>query len=140
MRTGYKVAAAGVVVVLGCSIAAFAPVGLVDSTVGDAATPTSASASTSMYADGVYRASSMGKVGQVPVVVTIEGGVITDIRVGQNSEVAAMAEKAQDYVIPQIIELQTTEGVDTASGATFTSEAIIDAVAQVLERASAAAS
>ena len=68
--------------------------------------------------------------------MTIEDGVITDIRVGQNSEVAAMAEKAQRYVIPQILELQTTEGVDAASGATLTSDAIIDAVAQALERAS----
>lgn len=156
MRAGYKVAVAGLVVVLGCSVAAFAPIDLSNSKVGDALSAVSASTATAtatalsdeavspasdkgapVYADGVYRASGMGKVGEVPVTVTIEDGVVTDIRVGQNSEVAAMAEKAQDYVIPQILELQTTEGVDAASGATLTSDAIIDAVAQVLERASA---
>lgn len=193
MRTGYKVVAAGLVIVLGCSVAAFAPFGSSDPAessqsssqgAGQCATPDapaqdagatsepssdaepashgivgsaaasegdaggkadgasggqSADAATPTYADGVYRASSAGKVGQVPVTVTIEDGAITDIRVGQNSEVAAMAEKAQRYVIPQILELQTTEGVDTATGATLTSDAIIDAVAQALERASAAA-
>ena len=154
MRAGYKVAVAGLVVVLGCSVAAFAPIDLSNSKVGDALSAVSASTATAtassdetvspasdkgtpVYADGVYRASGMGKVGEVPVTVTIEDGTVTDIRVGQNSEVAAMAEKAQDYVIPQILELQTTEGVDAASGATLTSDAIIDAVAQVLERASA---
>lgn len=155
MRAGYKVAAAGLVVVLGCSVAAFAPIGLTNSKAGDAlptvspstviaTAPVSSNDAESpasdeaapAYADGVYRASGMGKVGEVPVTVTIEDGAIADIRVGQNSEVAAMAEKAQDYVIPQILELQTTEGVDAASGATLTSDAIIDAVAQVLERAS----
>ena len=186
MRTGYKVAAAGLVIVLVCSVAAFAPFGSSHPTEspdgqgmaqsvaqndaaqdGGAASDQSDEESGSrgivgsaealeddgaerdgdggdarpedegpVYADGVYRASSAGKVGQVPVTVTIEDGVITDIRVGQNSEVAAMAEKAQRYVIPQILELQTTEGVDVASGATLTSDAIIDAVAQALERAS----
>lgn len=194
MRAGYKVAAAGLVIVLGCSVAAFFPFGLSDSAdtlnaggqeaalgAGDAdagATRDARAASEQAedeaafesrkivgsaeasegdgtvrnggdrvsassgdtehaYTDGVYRASSAGKVGEVPVTVTIEDGAIKDIRVGQNSEVAAMAEKAQRYVIPQILELQTTEGVDAASGATLTSDAIVDAVAQALERASA---
>lgn len=176
MRTGYKVAAAGLVVVLGCSVAAFAPFGSsnpIGSTRADGQSTEQAAVSQSVeassegesvsepagivgsaaacegegaeqesdgaptYVDGVYRASAAGKVGQVPVTVTIEDGAITDIRIGQNSEVAAMAEKAQRYVVPQILELQTTEGVDAASGATLTSEAIIDAVAQALERASA---
>lgn len=176
MRTGYKVAAAGLVVVLGCSIAAFAPFGFsnpIGSTRADGQSTEQAGVSQDAktvseeesspesggivgsaeacegegseqdddgaptYVDGVYRASAAGKVGQVPVTVTIEDGAITDIRVGQNSEVTAMAEKAQRYVVPQILELQTTEGVDAASGATLTSEAIIDAVAQALERASA---
>ena len=45
-----------------------------------------------------------------------------------------MAERAQSQVIPAIIEAQSAD-VEVVTGATMTSEAIIDAVNQALERA-----
>ena len=93
------------------------------------------SASETTYRDGVYRASAQGRQGSVPVTVTISHGIITDIVVGQNVEVAAMAEKAQETVIPQILATQSTADIDVATGATLTSEAIIAAVASALSRA-----
>lgn len=84
--------------------------------------------------DGTYYATGQGKAGDVPVTVVIEGGLITRITLGENDEAPAMAEKAQATVVPEIIAEQTAD-VDTATGATTTSQAIIDAVSQVIERA-----
>ncbi len=95
-----------------------------------------ASSSTSdvSYRDGVYYASGKGKLGDVPVTVVIENGMITRISMGENHESPIMSEKAQETVIPEIVSTQSTD-VDVASGATATSNAIIEAVNQVLQRA-----
>lgn len=85
--------------------------------------------------DGVYYESAMGRVDKVPLTVVVQDGMITRITVGENNETPAMAEKAQSTVIPQIIACQSTD-VDVASGATVTSDAIIQAVEQVIARAS----
>lgn len=151
MRAGYKVAAAGFVAVLGCAIVAFTPLsGANSADMGSAAQDTELSVSAMSsssdegagdaapaYRDGVYRASARGKGGDVPVTVTVSGGKITDVVVGENSEVPAMADKAQSVVIPQIIESQSTQGIEAATGATFTSDAIIAAVSKALAHAEA---
>lgn len=87
------------------------------------------------YRDGTYYASGTGKFGPVPVTVVIQDGTITRIDVGANQEAAAMLERARSRVVSEIIETQSTD-VETVTGATMTSEAIIDAVSQALERAS----
>ncbi len=86
------------------------------------------------YRDGTYYATGRGKGGDLPVTLVIEGGLVTRITLGENDEAPAMLEKARDTVVPAIIATQTTD-VDTATGATITSEAIIDAVQQILDRA-----
>lgn len=86
------------------------------------------------YRDGTYYATAQGKSGDVNVTVVISGGMIVRVTLGQNNETEAMAEKAQSTVIPEILSSQSTD-VDVATGATVTSNAIIDAVNQVLERA-----
>lgn len=87
------------------------------------------------YRDGTYYASGTGKFGSVPVTVTIKDGKITRIDIGANQETAAMAEQAESGVVSAIIATQSTD-VDTVSGATLTSNAIIEAVSEALERAS----
>lgn len=84
--------------------------------------------------DGIYYDSAMGKIGTVNVTVVIQDGNIVRISLGENHEYSAMVESAQNKVIPEIIATQST-GVDVASGATITSEAIIEAVDKILERA-----
>lgn len=142
MRAGYKVAVAGLAAVLGCAVVALAsPNGAGSPGADVAAQAVVLSASdggqAAQYRDGVYRASAQGKGGEVPVTVTVSGGRISDIVVGQNSEVPAMAAKAQSVVIPQIIESQSTEDVEAATGATFTSNAIVEAVSKALSYAEA---
>ena len=109
--------------------------GLVDVSSQSAGGSRAASSQDRQYRDGTYYASGTGKFGPVPVTVVISGGRITSIEVGPNEESSVMAERAQSQVIPAIIEAQTAD-VEVVTGATMTSEAIIDAVNQALERAS----
>ena len=71
----------------------------------------------------------------MPVTVTVEGGKITAIDLGENHETPAMVDKVQSDYIPRIIEAQTVEGVDGASGATLTSGAVKNGVTKALEQA-----
>ena len=99
----------------------------------DASAETSAEPVT--YRDGTYRSAAEGKLGSVPVTVVVDGGRISSVTVGANSEVAQMINKAEETVIPQILENQSVEGVETATGATISSTAIIEAVADIISRA-----
>ena len=71
----------------------------------------------------------------MPVTVTVEGGVITAVEVGDNSETDGIGTKAIAEIPGAIIAANGTEGVDTVSGATITSKAIKDAVDAALEGA-----
>ncbi len=87
------------------------------------------------YADGVYQGSAEGYYDVVAVEVTVDGGRISEIRITESQETPAMVEPVNDVLIPEIIEEQSTEGVDTISGATGTSEAILRAVEGALANA-----
>ncbi len=164
MRTGFKVVSAGLALVIGCSTVAMSPIDLpvfnsntsLATAVANSAEAheahevPSASASDEggseqgddplpveepRYKDGTYRSYSDGKFGAVGVRVTVVDGKIAKIALEANSEAAPMAKTAQDVVVPQILETQSVEDIDMATGATLTSEAIVDAVAKVLVRA-----
>ena len=87
---------------------------------------------TGKYVDGTYTSAAEGRAGKVNVDVTIEKGKISAINVLDNHETEAMLESVKGALIPKIIELQTTEGVDTVSGATLTSKAVLEAVNNIL--------
>lgn len=115
-----------------------AAVGGADSVRADGIAASGASESAGAWNDGTYYATGKGgKFGGVPVTVVIKGGRITSITLGANSETGAMAEKARSVVVPQIIDTQGVEDIDAATGATMTSDAIVDGVAQALKRAAA---
>lgn len=65
--------------------------------------------------------------GELTVEVTMEEGTITGVEVTSHSETAGISDPALDQV-PQAIVETNNEGVDTVSGATVTSTAIIAAV------------
>ncbi len=97
----------------------------------------SASASSATYADGTYTASSKGIGGDVPVTVTIEGGKIASVEVGDNSETPSLGGKAIETLPAEIVAANGTDGVDAYSGASVTSKAIFTAVEDCLSQASA---
>lgn len=87
------------------------------------------------YTDGSYEASSQGQYSEVTVEVVVEGGNISDIEILSANETPGMLDPVRETMIPQIIEKQSTEGVDTISGATGSSSAVLEAVTKVLQEA-----
>lgn len=76
--------------------------------------------------DGVYYGSGEGYQSTVTVAVTVENGLIKDVRVASHADDAAYIARAEK-LIPDIISLQTAD-VDTISGVTYSSRGIIAAV------------
>ncbi|MCK8817104.1 FMN-binding protein [Natroniella sulfidigena] len=75
-----------------------------------------------------------GRNGDIEVEVEISEGDIVNIEVLDHSETAGIADIAFDHVPAEIKNAQSTD-VDVASGATVTSEAIIEAVEAALDKA-----
>lgn len=83
------------------------------------------------YEDGTFTGVGEGHEGDVELEVVVEGGVITAINILDSSETQGISDPAFDEVPAAIIEANSTD-VDTVSGATYTSNAIIDAVNRAL--------
>ncbi len=79
-----------------------------------------------------YSAIGHSEVQPMQVEVTLKDNKIDAITVGENGETAEILQTAIDRLIPRIIENQTL-GVDSISGATVSSNAIKDAVAQAID-------
>ena len=88
-------------------------------------------------ADGTYTGTGKGIGGKFDVTVTVEGGKIASVEVGDNSETEGIGSKAIEQLPDQIVEANGTEGVEALSGASVTSKAIFDAVNEALASAQA---
>ena len=98
-------------------------------------------AAEAVLADGAYTAEAYGFEMAVSdkVIVTIEGGKIASIAYGEDcGDTPPMLDTVAKTLFPRIIEAQSV-GVDVASGATVTSNAVKTAVADCLSQALAAA-
>lgn len=84
--------------------------------------------------DGTYTGSAMGYSGQVNITLTIKDGKLTEVT-NTNSDTRSFFNKAWRSIQPKILEKQSTEGIDTVSGATFSSMGILDASKIALEQA-----
>lgn len=83
--------------------------------------------------DGNYRASSIGYEAEVYVEVMVKDHRIVSVRVTDHREKQYYASMTE---IPRrIVERQTVKGIDAVSGATLTSEAIVNATAKALAAA-----
>jgi len=81
-------------------------------------------------ADGVYTANSIAYAGPLHVQVTVKGGRIESVRVTEHAEKQFYS--ALTDTPSQIVRKQSVKGVDAVTGATMTSEAIINATAKAL--------
>ena len=88
----------------------------------------------SAYKDGVYEGSAEGYGGNVTMRITIKGGTIKTAAAvsadGEDPSYWNMAKK----IIPEIVETQSTD-IDAVSGATYSSNGIINAAAKALQQA-----
>lgn len=85
----------------------------------------------SQLTDGTYSGSGQGRNGTITVSVKVKGGKVTSITVENSREDEQYFNRAKDTVIGEIIESQSLN-VQTVSGATMSSNGIIDAVANAL--------
>ena len=86
------------------------------------------------FKDGTYTAVGTGIGGDVEVIAEVKDGEIVSIVLGEHGETEGIFEAAVDGVIPEIIKGQTTE-VDVVANATVTSNAIIEAVEDIMDQA-----
>ena len=83
--------------------------------------------------DGTTTGTSLAYVGDLTVAVTVERGRMTSIRVTENRDKQYYSALTDTPL--QLIKKQALRGVDATTGATITSQAIIDATARALARA-----
>jgi uncharacterized protein with FMN-binding domain len=88
------------------------------------------------YKDGSYEATKKGASSDIKVAVEVKKGKIQNIKIVDQKETGSLIQAAQDNLIPEIIKKQGTEGIEAISGATKSSQAIIDAVGEALQKAS----
>lgn len=93
----------------------------------------SISSTTGKYTDGTYSGSAFGFRGDTEVSVTVENGNITDIEILNYQDDQKYMVRAINNIIPEIIESQDIT-VDAVSGATFSSNGIMNAVADALNQ------
>lgn len=86
------------------------------------------------YQDGEWVGTALGYNDDITVSVTIADGIITNISIIESFDDEPYFDWAKEEIPQSIITSQSTN-VDTVSGATFSSEGIIDAVNAALEKA-----
>lgn len=88
-------------------------------------------------ADGVYEGAAQGMNGPVKVAVTVTDGVISQVEVLEHSETPGISDPAIEQ-IPAAIVAANSADVEAVSGATMTSNGIMQAVAAALSGETAA--
>lgn len=86
------------------------------------------------YKDGTYEGTGRGYRPNLKVSVTIKNDKITDVQILSNNETPRYTTIPFDTIPKEIIESQSTD-VDTVSGATRSSDGIIEAVEDALSQA-----
>ena len=86
------------------------------------------------YTAGTYTATAQGMNGEVTVSVTFDNSSIKKIKIDKHQETVGISDAAIKQIPEQIIKMQSL-AVDTVSGASVTSKAILSAVSSAVEQA-----
>ena len=102
-------------------------------------TTTKKASATQVIYTGDIASKVIGYNGTTPLNITVKNGVIENIEVLQNEESPAYLKRAKEKVLPQYIDKTVAEAKklkpDIATGATYTSEAIIKNIQMGLDKA-----
>ena len=90
--------------------------------------------SSSKYTDGTYSGTAKGMNGDVTVEVTVKSDKIESVNVTSHNETTGISDAAIEQIPTSIVEKNSAE-VDIVAGATVTSNAIMQAVTQALDKA-----
>ncbi|MDO4547131.1 MAG: FAD-binding protein, partial [Clostridia bacterium] len=85
-------------------------------------------------ADNEFVGTGLGIDGEVVVKITVEDGKMTNVEVLEHNETPGIGDRAVAQLPEAIVTAQSTD-VETVSGATMTSKAILDAVDEALAQA-----
>src|SRR5690606_235559 len=97
---------------------------------------TDTSSDTGIFKAGTYVGVGKGNNGDVKVEVKFDANSIVSIKVLEHSETAGISDPAIERIPGEIVEKQSI-AVDTVSGATNTSKAILEAVEDCIKQAGA---
>lgn len=86
------------------------------------------------YTPGTYTGVGAGKNGDITVEVTFSTEKIESIRIVSHTETPSLSDAAIEQIPTKIVEAQSL-GVDAVSGATYTSNGIVEAVADAVKQA-----
>ena len=86
---------------------------------------------TGKFTDGIYNGTGRGYRGTTAVTVTVTGGNITNISIDSNQDDDSYFARVESSIISKIIAAQDVN-VDAVSGATYSSNSIMEAVADAL--------
>ena len=81
--------------------------------------------------DGTYNGVGSGFKGDIDVSVTVQNGYITDVTIDHSPDTKKYFSRAKSKIIDRVITNQSVD-VDTVSGATYSSNGILEAVADAL--------
>jgi len=95
--------------------------------------PAAKSAGKTVLRDGVYPGQADGHVDTVKLNVTVREGRITSVQITQHHE--DRPRTALEEMPRRILHAQSCQGVDTVTGATATSRAILQAAEAALQQA-----
>lgn len=82
--------------------------------------------------DGTFIGKGRGRNGPVEVSITVKNGKIVDAEVIKDIESPNLAALAKEEIIPQFLKEGSTAMIDAVSGATITSNAILDAIDEAI--------
>lgn len=86
--------------------------------------------------DGTYTGSGEGFGGTTTLSVTVKGGKISSIDVMEHNDTPSFFSMTSD-LLDQIVQNNGVNGIDAVSGATYSSQGILEAVQDALDRAAA---
>ncbi|MBO4704179.1 MAG: FMN-binding protein [Spirochaetaceae bacterium] len=84
--------------------------------------------------DGEWAGAAEGRNGPIELVLTVQDGKIAGVRIVAESE-TSFAKDAESDIIEQAIRFNRVTGLDALSGATITSNAMMDALADAYNKA-----
>ncbi|GAB6086624.1 FMN-binding protein [Alkaliphilus crotonatoxidans] len=80
------------------------------------------------FTDGTYKGTGEGYNGPIEIELVVENGKISDMNVLSHEETEGISDSAFEGIKEQLLEKQSAEGLDTVSGATGTSNGLIEAI------------
>jgi uncharacterized protein with FMN-binding domain len=96
--------------------------------------PAATQSAAAAYQDGTYTGSGTSRLGDIAVAVTVQGGQIASVRITNSTTHYSVSRIAQ---LPGEVLAKQSASIQLVSGATYSSNAFKQAVAQALVQASA---